>query len=90
MTNREKVDYIHDVLREQESYAYGEAQAKKYLSRVEYSNIKLTVLERNRISWPGKSDEWLFERLSNELKGKVKEIHRLLDMLEDLHNINIT
>lgn len=38
----------------------------------------MTAIERHRQTWKGKSDEWLFERLDNELKQKVEEIHRLL------------
>jgi hypothetical protein len=38
----------------------------------------MKAIERHRQSWQGKSDEWLFERLDNELKQKVEEIHRLL------------
>ena len=37
------------------------------------------ALQRQRECWPDKSDEWLFERLSNELKQKVDEIHRLIE-----------
>lgn len=42
----------------------------------------LSQLERNRKLWNGKSDEWLFDRISNELKDKVEEIQRLLDQLK--------
>ena len=38
----------------------------------------MKAIERHRQTQQGKSDEWLFERLDNELKQKVKEIHRLL------------
>lgn len=38
----------------------------------------MTAIEKHRQTWQGKSDEWLFERLDNELKQKVEEIHRLL------------
>ena len=38
----------------------------------------MKAIERHRQTWQGKSDEWLFERLDNELKQKVEEIHRLL------------
>lgn len=41
--------------------------------------MELTAIEKHRETWPNKSDEWLFERLNNELKSKVDEIHRLLD-----------
>ena len=44
----------------------------------------MKTIERHRQSWQGKSDEWLFERLDNELKQKVKEIHRLLAENEEL------
>jgi hypothetical protein len=40
--------------------------------------MKAKAIERHRQTWQGKSDEWLFERLDNELKQKVEEIHRLL------------
>ena len=38
----------------------------------------MKAIERHRQTWQGKSDEWLFEKLDNELKQKVEEIHRLL------------
>ena len=38
----------------------------------------MKAIERHRQTWQGKSDEWLFERLDNELKQKIEEIHRLL------------
>jgi hypothetical protein len=38
----------------------------------------MKAIERHRQTWQGKSDEWLFERLDNELKQKVDEIRRLL------------
>lgn len=34
----------------------------------------MEALEKHRKAWPGKSDEWLFERLDNELKQKVETI----------------
>jgi hypothetical protein len=39
----------------------------------------MEVLNRHREAWPNKSDEWLFQRLDNELKQKVEEIYRLLN-----------
>lgn len=39
----------------------------------------MSALEEHRKSWPGQSDEWLFERLDRELKDKVEEIHRLIE-----------
>ena len=44
----------------------------------------MKAIERHRQNWQGKSDEWLFERLDNELKQKVAEIHRLLAENEEL------
>ena len=44
----------------------------------------MTKLEQHRKTWQGKSDEWLFERLANELTQKVEEIHRLLAENEQL------
>ena len=44
----------------------------------------MKAIERHRQTWQGKSDEWLFERLDNELKQKVEEIHRLLAENETL------
>lgn len=44
----------------------------------------MKAIERHRKTWQGKSDEWLFERLDNELKDKVEEIHRLLEENEAL------
>ncbi len=38
----------------------------------------MNALERHIETWEGKSDAWLFERLNNELKSKLEEIHRLL------------
>lgn len=38
----------------------------------------MSKLERHREVWPYKSDEWLFERLANELTQKVETIHVLL------------
>jgi hypothetical protein len=45
----------------------------------------MTAIEKHREAWPGKSDEWLFERLDRELKNKVEEIHRLLAENEELN-----
>ena len=44
----------------------------------------MKAIERHRENWQGKSDEWLFERLDNELKQKVQEIHRLMSENEAL------
>jgi hypothetical protein len=44
----------------------------------------MTKLEQHRKTWQGKSDEWLFERLANELTQKVEEIHKLLAENEQL------
>lgn len=38
----------------------------------------MTKLEEARKTWVGKSDEWIYERLANELTDKVSEIHSLL------------
>ena len=46
----------------------------------------MKAIERHRQNWQGKSDEWLFERLDNELKQKVEEIHRLLAENETLRS----
>ena len=48
----------------------------------------MKAIERHRQSWQGKSDEWLFERLDNELKQKVEEIHRLLAENETLRQFD--
>jgi len=48
----------------------------------------MSKLEEHRKSWPGKSDEWLFERLANELTQKVEEIHKLLAENERLRKLN--
>ena len=44
----------------------------------------MTKLEQHRKTWQGKSDEWLFERLANELTQKVEEINKLLAENEKL------
>ena len=44
----------------------------------------MSKLEEHRKIWQGKSDEWLFERLANELTQKVEEIHTLLAENEQL------
>jgi hypothetical protein len=49
----------------------------------------MKVIERHRQTWQGKSDEWLFERLDNELKQKVDEIHRLLAENEALRQFDV-
>ena len=46
----------------------------------------MTVLEQHRKTWVGKSDEWLFERLDNELKQKVEEIHKLLQEKANMYS----
>ena len=38
----------------------------------------MTALEEARKVWSGKTDEWLYERLNDELKQKIEEIHRLI------------
>lgn len=48
----------------------------------EPTKVELSALQRHRDTWIGKSDEWLFERLNNELKSKVEEIHNLLRIVE--------
>ena len=49
----------------------------------------MKAIERHRQTWQGKSDEWLFERLSNELKQKIEEIHRLLAENEALRQFDV-
>jgi hypothetical protein len=49
----------------------------------------MKAIDRHRQTWQGKSDEWLFERLENELKQKVEEIHRLLSENEALRKISL-
>ena len=49
----------------------------------------MKAIERHRQTWQGKSDEWLFERLDNELKQKVEEIHRLLTENEALRQFDV-
>jgi hypothetical protein len=49
----------------------------------------MKAIERHRQTWQGKSDEWLFERLDNELKQKVEEIHRLLVENEALRQFGV-
>ena len=49
----------------------------------------MTKLEQHRQTWQGKSDEWLFERLANELTQKVEEIHKLLAENEQLRLSNV-
>ena len=49
----------------------------------------MTALEEHRKTWKGKTDEWLFERLNNELKQKVDEIHKLLDHQEQVKNVDV-
>ena len=50
----------------------------------------MTKLEQHRNTWQGKSDEWLFERLANELTQKVEEIHKLLAENEQLRLYNVS
>ncbi len=50
----------------------------------------MTKLEQHRKIWQGKSDEWLFERLANELTQKVEEIHKLLAENEQLRLYNVS
>ena len=50
----------------------------------------MKAIERHRQSWQGKSDEWLFERLDNELKQKIEEIHRLLAENETLRQFDVS
>lgn len=47
----------------------------------------MNKLEQARKTWEGKSDQWLYERLSNELTNKVEEIHRLLGRIEEIEEI---
>jgi hypothetical protein len=49
----------------------------------------MKAIERHRQTWQDKSDEWLFERLDNELKQKVDEIHRLLAENEALRQFDV-
>lgn len=49
----------------------------------------MKAIERHRQTWQGKSDEWLFERLDNELKQKVEEIHCLLSENEALRQFDV-
>ena len=48
----------------------------------------MSKLEEHRKIWQGKSDEWLFERLANELTQKVEEIHKLLEENDRLRKLN--
>ena len=50
----------------------------------------MKAIERHRQNWQGKSDEWLFERLDNELKQKIEEIHRLLAENETLRQFDVS
>lgn len=49
----------------------------------------MTTFEKHRKTWPGKSDDWLFERLELELKEKVSEIHRLIDEKQKMSTTNL-
>ena len=44
----------------------------------------MTKLEQHRLTWKGKSDEWLFERLARELTDKVETIHNLNEQNKEL------
>lgn len=44
----------------------------------------MSKLEEARKVWIGKSDEWLYERLANELTSKVEEIHHLLKEISEV------
>lgn len=50
----------------------------------------MKAIERHRQTWQGKSDEWIFERLDNELEQKIKEIHRLLAENEALRQFDVS
>ena len=50
----------------------------------------MSKLEQARKTWVGKSDEWLYERLANELSDKVQEIHRLIKELDEVKNLTIS
>ena len=47
-------------------------------------------LEQARNTWDGKSDEWLYERLANELSDKVEKIHLLLEEINKVKNLTIS
>ena len=48
----------------------------------------LTKLEQYKKVWKDKSDEWIIERLANELTQKVEEIHRLLAENKKIKEVN--
>lgn len=50
----------------------------------------MSKLEQARKTWVGKSDEWLYERLANELSDKVEEIHRLIKELDEVKKLTIS
>lgn len=50
----------------------------------------MSKLENARKIWVGKSDEWLYERLANELTAKVQEIHRLLKEIDEVKSLTIS
>lgn len=57
------------------------------------NDMELSALQKHRKTWVGKSDEWLFERLNNELKSKIETIHDLLNQIDtnnSFHAINFT
>ena len=39
----------------------------------------MKAIDKHRQTWKGKDDEWLFERLENELKNKVQTIHEFIN-----------
>ena len=43
----------------------------------------MKAIERHRKTWQDKSDEWLFERLDNELKQKVGGFYIAYVLLSD-------
>lgn len=47
----------------------------------------MNALKNSREVWKGKSDEWLYERLNNELKSKIEEIHILLHRVDYLEKL---
>lgn len=47
----------------------------------------MSKLKQHREVWPNQSDEWLFERLANELSQKVETIHSLLDEKNELEKM---
>ena len=39
----------------------------------------MSKLKEARLTWKGQSDEWIYERLQNELSDKVETIHSLIE-----------